>query len=759
MKTKILLILLLFSSLGLSAIAQKNSTSGRVINLEYTPISGVAVVMFDTDSAYIAAAVTDNEGNFILPLSIPPFTLQFNHISYEGESKTFNHSEVGDVVLIPLVLEMDEIIVKTYRPIVKAEEGKLSYDLTQLNEKTTATNVYEALSYIPGVDEKDGILSLAGVGGTTIIINGKPSTMSAGQLETLLRSMPIERIESAEVMYSTPPQYGVRGASINLVLTESRDYSYSGQVKVGYASQRENSWGTGGSFMASTPKWSADAMYHYSDYYSPQISELSTIHTVGGIVKNIDQYEDIYSKAKQHSMRAAFDYTPTEKSSLSIVYSGEFTPSSNSISDSKGSYVESISDKIGDSYLHNFALRYKAESGFDIGADYTSYKNSSSGYLNNIYSDNTQTSFDVKSGQNVERFNFYTDMSHTLDKGWSVNYGARATWAEDEDYQYYSAVMGDVETLDTDSRLTEVSAELYGGFSKDLAKGSLSASLTGEYYNLEGEERWALYPQANFMWMFDQNNILQANVSSDRTYPSYWMIQNAISYIDGYTEVHGNPYLRPMRDYSAQVIYILKKRYIFVLFGSQTNDYFVQNAYLSPDKFSLIYKNINFDYSSQYGVNAVVPFNIGKWLSSKATFTGVYMEQKCSDFFGSSFERSAWVGILNLDNTIKFSDNLSLEINATYRSPAIQGLFDLSETLGLDAGLKWSLFDKKFNITAKCYDIFQSKTPRVTQNWSGQHLNMNTSAYTRIFSINLSYNFGGYTRKEHKKVDSSRFGH
>ncbi len=91
--------------------------------------------------------------------------------------------------------------------------------------------------------------------------------------------------------------------------------------------------------------------------------------------------------------------------------------------------------------------------------------------------------------------------------------------------------------------------------------------------------------------------------------------------------------------------------------------------------------------------------SIGKWLSSKATLTGVRMEQKCSDFFGLSFDRSAWVGVAQLDNTFNITDNLSLELNAIYQSSAIQGLFDLSESWGVDAGVKWSLLDNKLEIS------------------------------------------------------------
>ena len=59
----------------------------------------------------------------------------------------------------------------------------------------------------------------------------------------------------------------------------------------------------------------------------------------------------------------------------------------------------------------------------------------------------------------------------------------------------------------------------------------------------------------------------------------------------------------------------------------------------------------------------------------------------------------------------------------------------------------------------RCDDIFESRIPRVVQNWQGQQLDMYTGAYTRRFTFNLSYTFGGYTKKERREVDSSRFGH
>lgn len=754
-----LLLLVVTVSLLAQNVVQNKNIKGRVVDTSAAPISGVTVIMFASDSTYLASTTSDVKGYFEIPLDAISFQLQFNHISFERLQQTFKNGQIGDIVLIQNILSLDEITIKAYRPIVKAEEGKLSYNMEQLTSSTIATNVYEALSYLPGIDENNGVLSLAGVGVVKVIINGKPTSMTTSQLETILRSMPIERIKNAEVMYSAPPQYGIRGAAINLVMKQSRDNSYSGELHTGYGHQRKNSWNSGGSFVVSTPTWSADVIYGYSNYYSPLQSQLTTSHTVKEQKTTIQQIEDMQSMGEQHTLRAAIDYTPTEKSSLNIVYNSEITPTQHSISNSDGSFVESVSNKRGDIALHNVALRYKTKSGFDIGADYTSYNNHSDGYLNNLYSDSTTSSFDIRSGQHVSRLNFYANMEHTLGSGWDLNYGTNGAWAEDKDFQHYNTIIGEVETFDTNSRLTEWTSELYVGFGKKLKKGSISTSLTGEYYNLKGEQRWMLYPQANFMWMFDQDNILQANISSDKTYPSYWMLQNAITYVDGYTELHGNPLLRPMQSYASQFVYIYKNRYIFVLFASQTEDYFTQNAYLSPNRFALIYKNINFDYARQYGANIMIPFNIGGWFSSKATLTGLRMKQQCDNFYDLPFDRAAWVGVVELNNTIKLSKNFSIEVNGIYQSPAIQGLFDLEQSWGVDAGFKLSLLDNALNITAKCNDIFESRMPRVTQNWQGQKLSMYTGKYNRTSSLNISYTFGSYTKKKHKEVETSRFGH
>ena len=53
---------------------------------------------------------------------------------------------------------------------------------------------------------------------------------------------------------------------------------------------------------------------------------------------------------------------------------------------------------------------------------------------------------------------------------------------------------------------------------------------------------------------------------------------------------------------------------------------------------------------------------------------------------------------------------------------------------------------------------FETGMPNIKIRFKGQHLDMDNAFYSRAFTVHFSYRFGGYTKKESKSVDTSRFG-
>ena len=93
--------------------------------------------------------------------------------------------------------------------------------MPQLMQKENVENIYDALKLIPGVNEVGGGLQLAGRS-FNVLMNGQHYQMTDEQLKSLLQSLPAGRLKHAEVMYTTPARYEVRGASINLDLAAGR---------------------------------------------------------------------------------------------------------------------------------------------------------------------------------------------------------------------------------------------------------------------------------------------------------------------------------------------------------------------------------------------------------------------------------------------------------------------------------------------------------------------------------------------------------
>ena len=100
-----------------------------------------------------------------------------------------------------LFRELPEVMITGERPVVKAEQGKLVYDVPRLVSNLPVDNAYDAVKNLPGVVAMNDGMTLGGQP-VTVVINGKVSTLSVEQLNDLLKSMPVSRIEKAEVMKS-----------------------------------------------------------------------------------------------------------------------------------------------------------------------------------------------------------------------------------------------------------------------------------------------------------------------------------------------------------------------------------------------------------------------------------------------------------------------------------------------------------------------------------------------------------------------------
>lgn len=315
------------SFIFIAAVALKAQTiTGKIVDSNQQPIDGATIVLQTMDSVYIGASISNTDGVFLLNHHPEQYRLIIQHLLYKTRLLSDVKNDIGIVTLEPEDYALDEVVIKAERPFVKVEEGRLGYNLAQLADGKVVNNAYEALTKLPGVQEDKEGLTLAGAGSVTIILNGKPTTMNAAQLETLLRNTPVDRVEKAEVMYSAPPQYHVRGAVINVVLKRSNDYSFQGEVNADYTNHYFNSGSMNGNFRLSTPKMAFDVMYGASDVKQMEYMNIYSRHTLKNKIYEINQNNRISTKYWNHNLRTAFEYNFNDKNNLNVSYTGNFAP-------------------------------------------------------------------------------------------------------------------------------------------------------------------------------------------------------------------------------------------------------------------------------------------------------------------------------------------------------------------------------------------------------------------------------------------------
>lgn len=740
--------------------------TGVITDRDNNPIEFATIVLQTTDSVFLNSAYTDSVGRFSIKTDTLPVIITIQHLMYETYQKKCNTKAIGSIQMNEKSQMLSEVSIIGEYPLVRVIDGKMTYNMSQLLTDKMATSIYDAILKLPGIHIQKGTFQLIGANNVTILINGKKTNMDENQLNNLLKNMPKERIREAEVMYSAPPQYHVRGAVINLVLDNAiyDTQQLQGQINTLYNQGYYKNFQGGVTILYNTPKTLTDFLYSFGYNQVRTGQEIISQHIFNDQVSDINQSDRGYSVKPIHTIRLGNDWLINDKDKITLAYTAEIQPWMRSFNSSNGTYSDSENKKNTDKpvQMYNIALNYTSGFGFNTGIDFTSYKNHTTQHYRERM-EGKEDFFDARSKQDIRRLSFYADQSHSLGKGWTLNYGTKFSFASDKSSQiYHSSVSHNWSDYDSDSQLNEYTYDLYAGFSKRFANNlSLNASLTGEYYKHKKIDYRSLFPMMEITYTANPVSVFQLSVSSDKVYPSYWEMQNTTSYLNGYTEIQGNTDLRPAKNYSFQLNYIWKSKYIFTLFANYTDDFFCQIPYQSSDRLMLIYKTLNFDYSAKLGFNMMIPFRISRIFESRFILNGYYDKMKSDHYYDLSFTKNNLAIYTNLDNTFTISSkpNIKAELSGSYISRNIQGPMTINAMYRIDTGIKWTFNRNKAELSLKVNDIFNSWAPKeLNLQYQTQNLRMKEVVDSRRISLSFTYRFGDFKPKAHKEVDQSRFG-
>lgn len=672
-------------------------------------------------------------------------------------------------------VKLTDVVVKGQRPVVKASAGKLQYNIPNLIKNKPVDNAFDVLREVPGLTLQGDAISIIGAQSTNIIINNRLSSLTLDQVINLLKSTSANKVKKVEVMYSTPPQYGVRGASVNIImgndklqkdvlkgevsLKASQAYYFtpSGRLSLGYAKD----------------KFSTDFSYA-GDYDNSRHEEnMGAFQTVNNNTYTIEQRNRAKAITPSHNVRGVLEYEMADSSQLTFSYTGSFdNTNSKRSAETKFVGLNTILTNnhiTGPSSLNSFRFDFVGKKGLTFGGDYVIYSDDLDQALLNLNTNQNEESITSSSTQKVQRVNVYANMTHKLANDWELNYGLNGLISKTSN----KSIAKIDNVFDKDASFEQIQNEQnaggFIGFTKSFGeKLSLQASLSLQYYKATTDslkqlnvlwERLDLFPTMSLEYNPNENNTFQLSFSSDKSYPSYMQTSPSLIYLNAYSVTQGNPALKPSRSYSTSLNYVFLRKYVMVAFANHESGSIQQMPYQSINLLRMNFNTINMDYRDMYGISVVIPFKIGSLVDSKITTTGTVLHDK-GKLIDIEFNRKKVFGSVDLDNTIFLTKKKDLfcTVSGNYNTSAIQGIYTIDPTFDVSSSLVWKFADGKARLILKAEDIFNGQSPYTHTNIKEQRSNMSVFYDSRLISLSFKYNFSGYKKKEVEDVDTSRFG-
>ncbi|MBD0256537.1 MAG: TonB-dependent receptor, partial [Cytophagales bacterium] len=213
----------------LTPAAGKGSITGTVVDATTSqPVPFATVALNDPNTHKpLDGTTTDEAGKFILQkVAAGTYQVQVSSIGYGTKttgpvtiSDPQHKVDLGQVLLPPSVQVLQEVTVQGQRTLIEEK-----VDRTVYNAEADATNqggdATDVLRKVPMLSvDLDGNVSMRGSQNIRVLINNRPSTITAGSVADALRQIPSDMIKSVEVITSPSARYDAEGSGgiINIV--------------------------------------------------------------------------------------------------------------------------------------------------------------------------------------------------------------------------------------------------------------------------------------------------------------------------------------------------------------------------------------------------------------------------------------------------------------------------------------------------------------------------------------------------------------
>ncbi len=744
MKTFMPLFLLLF--VGFSTQANdlvKGSISGKIVDAaNQQPIPYATIVIKDKNNNTVTGGITDENGAFTIDkIDEGTYIVEFQFIGYKTRSREVKIEKgktkvnVGTIALEEDAQDLDEVVVRaeTSTVVQKIDRKVINVgkDLT-----TAGASAAEIMNNIQSVSvDQDGNISLRGNSNVKILVDGRPTNISAQQL---LQQIPSTSIKSIELITNPSAKYNPEGMSgiINIVLNKNANMGFNGSVNTGLT------YGANLRFNGSLDLNYKAGKFNFFANYGANTGKRDNVGKVERFDNNSLQQFSFDNDNTSHLLKTGVDFYINDKNTLSFFtvqnrFDSDNTsttlvtyPSNNF--DDIDQYNESDNKSDTQTYNVNYKRDFEKEGhNIEIEANVSKTdspedaifreKNNPSDPVLNYDDDldNEQENLTV----NIDYVNPLSDDSK-LELGLETRIrnmdNSRITTQEQYVYDDQGNIIGTEPVPDAFYQYDRNINSAYATYSNAINKLTYQVGLRLENYNVKAnfngveifkDDYITVYPSAFLSYKASDQNSYQISYSRRVDRPGFQQVNPIREWSTPLITSVGNPELDPQFTNSIELNYIRNVKNGSITFGTFYR-IIIDNITrvllidpLDPNKVILTYNNT--DNNSAYGFELSSNYRFTKWWSVNASFDLYHQTEKgVIGFDEIEVDNTTWN--FRANNDFKVTQNLRLQLFGMYRGANRNLQFDVKPMWKIDIGARWNILDNKGTISARMSDLFNT---------------------------------------------------
>lgn len=771
-----MLILSCFLSFSLSA---QGTIKGEVIDqTTNVPLSYVNIIV-KKGGTIVTGGISKDNGTFLIDkIAYGSYKIEIQFIGFETLTKEITISntqrkvDLGKILLKEDTVSLDAIEIIVERSTIEQKVDRkvihVGKDLT-----TAGASASDIIGNIPSVSiNQDGDISLRGNENVRVLIDGKPTNISAREI---LQQIPSTSIKTIELITNPSAKYNPEGMSgiINITLKKNTNLGFNGSVSSGFTygerARYNNSLGL---------NYRAGKINFYGNYGN-RLGKSTAIGSVTRTVENTNQLTDNVNENNSHLFKFGFDYYMNDKNTFSVYTNQNFAKTLidgqriitffDDISSNFNQRDISNSDNNNATYNVDFKHEFTKEGhSIEFEIDYNKLNSDKvfdfSFTGNNPINDYEELIDDRRSNTTIN-----LDYVYPISESSTLELGLETRLRRTDNLYITGNLNFNNSTFSYDRDIYS----FYTTFSNVINKWQYNIGVRLEDYNVEaqffevGEQPFLfedklfnIYPSGFLKYTPDeeQKNAYQLSVSRRIDRPSLNQINPIRQINTPQIILTGNPSLVPQFTNSIELNYTRKLNKGSISFGGfyrRIYDEINRRGFFDSNNPNLLIIDYdNFDNNNAYGFEVSSNYRLMDWWSYNGSFE-VYSRKQKGVIENENVTVENTLLNVKLNQSFKATKNLTFQLFTFFSGKQKILQYELKNNFYMNAGARYNFAKRRGTLSLNFNDIF--KTQRFafeayrTIIQQGEFRRDSRSIY-----LGFSYRFGGESKNlKRKKRDDN----